>query len=91
MKDSLVGCFAYSKKGHDVGKVYLIIKEEKNMLFLVDGAIKKLENPKKKNRKHVQVIKKNVDPSIKNVFKEGKELNDRRVIQEVKNVKSRRN
>lgn len=49
---------AISKSGHDKGSIYVIIKEEADMYYLVDGKLKTLEKPKKKNKKHIQIIKK---------------------------------
>lgn len=49
---------AVSRSGHDKDSMYVIIKEEANMVYLADGESKPLEKPKKKNSKHIQVIKK---------------------------------
>ena len=52
------GYFARSKAGHDKGKTYIIIEgtqtgRPEDFVFLVDGECKLLENPKKKNIKHL--------------------------------------
>lgn len=60
----MTGLLAYSLAGHDKGKVYLIVKEEKDYLWLSDGISKPLENPKKKNKKHIQLIKKDISVKI---------------------------
>lgn len=49
---------ASSKAGHDKNTVYVIIKEETEYVYLADGRLKTLEKPKKKNKKHIQIIKK---------------------------------
>ena len=49
---------AVSMAGHDRGKVYMIWKEENDFVFLVDGEQRPLAKPKKKNRRHMQVVKK---------------------------------
>ena len=54
----MTGYFAYSMAGHDKGKIYLIIKEENDYVWLADGEERKLSNPKRKNKKHIQIIKK---------------------------------
>ncbi len=56
----MTGLLAYSLAGHDKGKIYLIIKEEKDCCLLADGDVRPLENPKRKNKKHLQIIKRNV-------------------------------
>lgn len=57
----MVGFLAYSLAGHDRKKIYVIIKEEADYVWLADGNIRTLDNPKKKNKKHIQIIKKHVD------------------------------
>lgn len=54
----MTGYLAYSIAGHDKDTVYLIIKDENEFVWLVDGRIRTLDNPKRKNKKHIQVIKK---------------------------------
>ena len=53
----MVGCLAVSKAGHDKDEIYLIIKEEKDFIYLADGKLKTVSSPKKKNKKHIQIIK----------------------------------
>lgn len=63
-----VGMLARSKAGHDKGHVYIIMKEEAAYVYLVDGSLRPMEKPKKKKKKHVQVIlEKHEMSSIDNV------------------------
>ena len=62
----MTGLLAYSLAGHDKGKIYFIIKEEGDYFWLVDGRLRPLENPKKKNKKHVQIIKRNISGILEN-------------------------
>ena len=48
------GRLAFSKAGHDKGKLYLIIREEGERVWLADGRTRGVLAPKKKNRKHIQ-------------------------------------
>lgn len=50
------GMLAKSKAGHDEGKVYVIYDMDETYVYLVDGKIRTMDNPKKKKRKHVQII-----------------------------------
>ena len=50
------GMLAKSKAGHDKGHVYVIYEVDETYVYLVDGELRKIENPKKKKRKHVQII-----------------------------------
>ena len=54
----MVGLLAMSKAGHDKGALYVIIREEGEYVYVADGRIRTSDRPKKKNRKHVQIIKK---------------------------------
>lgn len=49
--------FAKTKAGHDKNQIYFLLKEDEEYVYLVNGTIKPLEKPKKKNRKHIQLIK----------------------------------
>lgn len=49
--------FAIVKAGHDKGQIYLIAETEGEYVFLVNGSTKPVGKPKKKNRKHIQVMK----------------------------------
>lgn len=57
------GMLAKSKAGHDKGKNYIIYEVDEAYVYLVDGIIRKIENPKRKKRKHMQVICKQHDIS----------------------------
>ena len=49
--------FAKSMSGHDRNQYYLIIKKDDEFVYQVNGTTKPLTKPKKKNRKHNQIIK----------------------------------
>lgn len=49
--------FAKSKAGHDKNQLYFILKEEEEFVYLVNGTTRPLDKPKKKRKKHVQVIR----------------------------------
>ena len=49
--------FAISKAGHDKGQMYVILKEEGEYLYLVDGKTRGVDNPKKKKKKLAEKIK----------------------------------
>ena len=50
------GMIVRSKAGHDKDHVYVIIRVEKNYLYLSDGDLKPLNQMKKKNVRHLQPI-----------------------------------
>ena len=61
----MIGKFATSKAGHDKTKLYIIINEDLEYVYLVDGDLKPFEKPKKKSKKHIQIINR-VDETIQN-------------------------
>lgn len=67
----MIGKFATSKAGHDKTKLYIIIKEDLEYVYLVDGDLKPIEKPKKKRKKHIQIINK-VDETIHNKLETSK-------------------
>ncbi len=58
MNKNEIGMLAESRSGHDKGQIYVIIKEETEYVYLSDGRLKPLGRLKKKNKKHVQIIRK---------------------------------
>ena len=51
-----IGMLAKSKAGHDKGQLYVIYDVDETYVYLVDGEIRTIDKPKKKKRKHVQII-----------------------------------
>ena len=60
----MTGMFAFSRAGHDKGRLYFVISEEDEYVYLVDGDLRPVEKPKKKRKKHIQPIKRGVDASL---------------------------
>ncbi|MDE6364338.1 MAG: KOW domain-containing RNA-binding protein [Lachnospiraceae bacterium] len=59
----MIGFLAYSLAGHDKGQVYLIVEETKDFVYVVNGTVRTVDKPKKKNKRHIQVIK-NQNPKL---------------------------
>ena len=70
-----IGNFAISKSCHDIGHLYVIIKTDDEYVYLVDGKIRTLSNPKKKNKKHIQIINYKSEEIIMDI-NEGKLINE---------------
>ena len=51
------GTFVRSRAGHDRGRIYAVIGFTDESVLLADGKIRTLDRPKRKNRKHVCVLK----------------------------------
>lgn len=52
----MLGEFATSKAGHDKDRLYMIAGEEEESVYLCDGRLRGVEHPKKKKKKHIQII-----------------------------------
>ena len=68
--------FAKVKAGHDKNHIYMIKEEMGEYVFLVNGKTKCLINPRKKAKKHVQIIKHLPDLITKLILEET-EISDR--------------
>lgn len=66
----MIGKFATSKAGHDKTKLYVIMNEDSEYVYLVDGDLKPLDKPKKKLKKHIQIVNR-VDETIQNKLETG--------------------
>ncbi len=76
--------FVSSKAGHDKGAVYVIIREEKEYVYVADGDARPLSHPKKKNWKHIQLIKKHQDAGLCEDLLAGAAVADERIKRAIK-------
>lgn len=56
IRSQLIGSLAISKAGHDKDETFVIISEDNDYVYLVDGRNRTLDKPKRKKRKHIQPI-----------------------------------
>ncbi|MBO4980274.1 MAG: KOW domain-containing RNA-binding protein [Lachnospiraceae bacterium] len=83
----MIGSFATSKAGHDKGACYVILKEDGAFVYLCDGRCKPVRAPKKKSRKHIQLINRTVSLQIAEKLAEGLPVTDEEVKYEIKQYK----
>ena len=57
METAMTGMLAVSKAGHDKRKLYVITGEDSEYVYLADGRKRTAGAPKKKNKKHIQIIR----------------------------------
>lgn len=88
MEENIVGMLATSKAGHDKDSLYVIIREDGEYIYVADGHVRTTERPKRKNKKHVQLIKKKRLPEPKNGFDD---LEIKRIIKEYRREREERN
>lgn len=75
--------FAVSTSGHDRNKVYVIVNEDGGSVWLADGVIRTAGRPKRKNLKHVQIIRK-IPEEIQKVLGNGSSLSDLNIKRAIK-------
>lgn len=88
MEENIVGMLATSKAGHDKDSVYVIIREDGEYIYVADGRVRTTERPKRKNKKHIQLIKKKRLPEPENGFDN---LEIKRIIKEYRREREERN
>ena len=83
----MTGFLASSKAGHDKDKIYVIIKEDAEYVWLADGKIKTAMKPKKTRKKHIQIIKYFNNEEMRTSLSEGKEVSDFEIMMVLKKYK----
>lgn len=80
----MLGMFAVSKAGHDLGQMYVILKEEGDMVWLADGRLKTVSSPKRKKKKHIQIVKTGLDEVLVNKIKNQQPINNEEIKYAIK-------
>lgn len=80
----MLGMFAVSKAGHDQGQMYVVLKEEGDSVLLADGRLKTIESPKKKNKKHIQLVKTGLDENLVIKIKNQQPINNEEIKAAIK-------
>lgn len=55
--ESVIGRFAWSKAGRDEGRLFIITAVvDDNHVLLADGELRRVDNPKKKKLRHLEIL-----------------------------------
>lgn len=54
------GVIVRSKAGHDQQRCYLVVRITEDRVWLTDGALRPVDRPKRKNRRHIRIV----DPDV---------------------------
>lgn len=87
MQEFFIGGYAVSKAGHDFGNLYVIIHMDHEYVYLVDGRIRTLDNPKKKKKIHISSYHKS-DLSLEDKIK-NKTVTNEEIKRAIKMLQSR--
>ncbi len=66
----MIGELATSKAGHDKDRLYMIVGEEGECVYLCDGRLRGVEHPKKKKKKHIQIIHSSAQDTLIQLIKQ---------------------
>ena len=66
----MIGELATSKAGHDKDRLYMIVGEEGECVYLCDGRVRGIEHPKKKKKKHIQIIHSSAQDTLIQIIKQ---------------------
>ncbi len=84
MRELKTGMFARSLAGHDRERLYVVIREEGEYIYLADGRLRTLEKQKKKKKKHLQ-LDFEIAPEVKEKTDQGLEIRDEDIRRAIKN------
>ena len=66
----MIGELATSKAGHDKDRLYMIVGEEGECVYLCNGRLRGVEHPKKKKKKHIQIIHSSAQDTLIQIIKQ---------------------
>lgn len=83
-----LGSFVKSLAGRDKGQIFIVVGVEDNYVYIVDGDIRKVENPKRKKIKHVELTRYFDENIAERISKKNKITNQdiKRVIKEIQEM-----
>ncbi len=84
----MCGMLAFSKAGHDKGRLYMVIDQDETYCYLCDGRLKTTGGPKKKKYKHIQIVKK-ISDEIKECIEKGRIPDDIMIRKVIKDFEKR--
>lgn len=67
-----IGNIVISTMGRDKGLYFIVVGVEENYVYLVDGSVRKVDKPKKKKIKHIELtslFEENIATKVKNKHK----------------------
>ena len=65
----------FSKSGRDKGRAFIVYDYDESYVYVVDGKVRKLDKPKRKNYSHIQITK-TIKDDIKSKIENGQYIMD---------------
>jgi hypothetical protein len=85
--DDLLGLYAESQAGHDQGNLDITIGEEGAYVWVADGKSKTLAKPKRKNKKHLQVMKAKSNEELRSKLRNNEAVTNEEIKRALKGLK----
>lgn len=77
--ENLIGRVVYSKSGRDSERAFIILDViDKDYVYIVDGNLRKVEKPKKKKMKHLNITN-DISEDIKQLIMSGNNISNSKV------------
>lgn len=83
----MIGKFAFSKAGHDKAEMFVIVAEDGDFVYLCDGRYRTVARPKKKSRKHIQLIERTVSDDLLGKLQNREKVTDEQIKYALKSLK----
>lgn len=89
VKEPQEGSIAESLQGRDKGALYVVCRTDGGYVYVADGKAKTLENPKRKNLKHLRLSPLNAkDFGLSYPWGKSFDVQAARILKDIKNSKS---
>lgn len=78
MDNVILGQFVFSKAGRDKTELFIVVGIEEAYVYLADGKRRRIERPKKKKNKHIQITNQ-IDLNLNKILSEQKRLTNQEI------------
>lgn len=83
----MIGKFATSKAGHDKAETFVIVAADGDFVYLCDGRYRTVTKPKKKRRKHIQLIERTISEDLLEKLRNREKITDEQIKYALKSLK----
>lgn len=83
------GDIVIAMTGRDKGKYFLVVFLEDDMAYIVDGKTRKVDNPKKKNIKHLKIVLSESQKVLAEQIQNGQTVGNKRIYLSIRTEKQK--
>ncbi len=86
-RDIFKGCLVRSRSGRDAHEIFFCIDEDERFAYIADGKNRRVDRPKKKNKKHLALMNRTADALVREeISKAPDDIKIRKLIREYMKV-----